>query len=164
MGYPSRQEEAGAVHHVYFRGIARRALFLDDADRRAYLAMLGIVVARCRWRCLAFCLMDNHVHQVIETPVPNLSAGMQLLLARYARAFNERHDKAGHVYGERFGSRRIREEVHLITTIRYIARNPVEARLCESELDWPWSSVAMLAAGRAPAWLDAKRAHDLSDV
>ena len=72
MGYPPRKEEAGAVHHVYSRGIARRAIFLDNEDRRTYLAMLGTVALRCRWHCLAFCLMDNHVHQLIETPVPNL--------------------------------------------------------------------------------------------
>jgi putative transposase len=164
MGYPPRNEEAGAVHHVYSRGIARRAIFLDDGDRLTYMAMLGAVSKRCEWRCLCFCLMDNHVHLLIETPVPNLGDGMRRLLGRYARSFNQRHETSGHVFEGRFGSRRIRDEVHLITTIRYIARNPVEARLCDDENEWPWSSRAMLAAGTAPAWLDAQRAKDLGDV
>jgi putative transposase len=164
MGYPPRNEEAGAVHHVYSRGIDRRAIFLDERDRRTYLAMLGVIVRRCRWRCLGFCLMDNHFHQLIETPAPNLGNGMQRLLGPYARLFNARHERAGHVFQGRYGSRRIRDEVHLITTIRYIARNPVEAGLCEAEYEWPWSSRAMLVAGTAPQWLDAQRAKDLGDV
>jgi REP element-mobilizing transposase RayT len=161
MGYPPRKEEAGAVHHVYSRGIARRAIFLDNEDRRTYLAMLGTVALRCRWHCLAFCLMDNHVHQLIETPVPNLGDGMRRLLGPYARRFNERHETSGHVFERRYGSRRIRDEVHLITTVRYIARNPIEAGMCETEHEWPWSSQAMLVAGTAPAWLDALRAKEL---
>src|SRR4051794_20273730 len=164
MGNPPRNEEAGAIHHVYSRGIVRRVIFVDNRDRRTYLAMLGTVIRRCRWRCLAFCLMDNHFHLLIEMTHPNLSVGMRRLLAPYARLFNERHQGAGYVFQGRYGSKRIRDEVHLITTIRYIARNPVEAGLCASEHDWPWSSQAMVAAGRAPAWLDAQRAKDLGDV
>jgi putative transposase len=149
---------------VYSRGNERRAIFLDNRDRRTYLAMLGSVTRRCSWRCLGFCLMDNHVHLLIETPVPNLAHGMQRLLGPYARLFNERYETAGHVFQGRYGSRRIRDEVHLITTIRYIARNPVEAGLCAAEHEWPWSSRAMVVAGTAPAWLDAQRAKDLGDL
>jgi putative transposase len=164
MGYPPRYEEAGAVHHVYSRGDGRRAIFLDARDHRTFLAMLGKVARRCQWRCLAFCLMGNHYHLLVETPVPNLSDGMQRLLGPYAQLFNKRHESVGHVYQGRFGSRRIRDEVHLITTFRYIARNPVEAGLCAAEHEWRWSSEAMLAAGRAPDWLDAQRAKDLRHV
>jgi putative transposase len=160
MGHPPRHEEPGAIHHVFARGNRQQAVFVDDEDRHTYLAILGSAARYCRWRCLSFCLMDNHVHLLIETPEPNLGDGMRRVQAPYARLFNERHDKSGHVFQGRYGSRRIRDDVHLITTLRYIARNPVEAGLCAGENDWRWSSHAMLAAGTAPPWLDAGRVRD----
>jgi putative transposase len=157
MGRPLRAEEEGAIHHVYARGNRQQAIFADARDRRTYLAMLGSVVRRCRWHCLAFCLMDNHVHLLVETPFANLGDGMMRVHSPYAQMFNERHAKVGHLFQGRYGARRIRDDVHLITTLRYIARNPVEAGLCAAEHEWPWSSQAMLHAGTAPPWLAANR-------
>jgi REP-associated tyrosine transposase len=122
--------------------------------------MLGSVVRRCSWRCLAYCLMDNHLHLLVETPKPNLGAGLQRLQAPYAKTFNARHGTVGHLFQGPTRSKRINDDVHLITTLRYIARNPVAAGLCAAEADWPWSSHAMLLAGTAPPWLDAARVHE----
>ena len=93
-----REELADAIHHVYARGNDRRAIYLDDGDRAAYLAMLGRVVVMKGWRCLAYCLMDNHVHLLIETPEPNLGSGMQRLHGLYAQSHNERHGRSGHLF------------------------------------------------------------------
>jgi REP element-mobilizing transposase RayT len=60
---------------------------------RIYLALLGRVVAKKKWRCLAYCVMHNHVHLLIETPEPNLGAGMQRLHGGYAQIFNARHGR-----------------------------------------------------------------------
>jgi len=157
MGYPPRQEAEYAIHHAFARGNRRQELFRDDRDRRIYLETLGCVVRRCSWRCLAYCLMDNHVHLLVETPHPNLGEGMQRLHAPYAKKFNARHGTVGHVFQGRYGTKRIKDDVHLITALRYIARNPVEAGLCGAEGDWPWSSHTMLLAGTAPQWLDGAR-------
>jgi putative transposase len=160
MGHPPRYEEAAAIHHVFARGNRRQDLYRDDRDRWTYLAMLGSVVRRCRWRCLAFCLMDNHVHLLLETSDPNLGVGMQRLHAPYAKLFNQRHGTVGHVFQGRYRSKRIKDDVHLITTLRYIASNPVAAGLCAAEEDWPWSSHAMLLGGTVPHWLDGARVRD----
>ncbi|MDX6671359.1 MAG: REP-associated tyrosine transposase, partial [Solirubrobacteraceae bacterium] len=74
-----RQDVEGGVHHVYARGNDGRLVYRDDLDRVMYLRMLGRVVRRNAWRCLAYCLMDNHLHLLIETPKPNLGSGMQWL-------------------------------------------------------------------------------------
>jgi REP element-mobilizing transposase RayT len=83
----------GAVHHVFARGNDRGLIYLDDADRAEYLRLLGQVVRWKRWRCLSFCLMDNHLHLLVETPEANLASGMQWLHGRFAQLFNERHDR-----------------------------------------------------------------------
>jgi REP element-mobilizing transposase RayT len=152
-----RQETEGAVHHVYARGNDRRRIFLDDIDRCAYLRRLGETTVRMGWRCLSYCLMDNHVHLLIETPEPNLAAGMQRLHGGYAQLFNERHGRSGHVFQGRYGAVRIEDEAQLWTTVRYIAQNPLEAGLVSAVDSWEWSSHAAVVSGSGPAWLDVER-------
>lgn len=149
-----REDVPGAVHHVYARGNRSQAIFLDVGDRREYLATLGHVVFRKRWSCLAYCLMPNHVHLLLETPEANLAAGMQYLHGSYAQAFNKRHACSGHLFQGRYGSVRVKDDLQVWTTIRYIAHNPVNAGLSTSPATWPWSSYAAALGGPAPAWLD----------
>jgi putative transposase len=155
MARQPRIEMKGGVHHVFARGNDRRTIYLDDIDRHEYLRLLGRVVPWKRWRCLSFCLMDNHLHLLVETPEPNLGSGMQWLHGRFAQLFNERHDHTGHVFQGRFGSVVMKTDEQLWTVVRYIARNPVSAGLCAEPADWPWSSHAALSGLKpAPAWLD----------
>jgi len=95
MARPLRIEFPGALYHVTSRGNARQRVFRDDRDRETFLATLAWVVARCRWRCHAYCLMDNHIHLLIETPQPNLPRGMRQLNGVYTQRFNRRHKKSG---------------------------------------------------------------------
>jgi REP element-mobilizing transposase RayT len=152
-----RVEVADGVHHVFARGNGRQLIYLDDVDRRTYLALLARVVLSKRWRCLAFCLMDNHVHLLIETPSPNLGAGMQWLHGRYALGFNRRHARTGHLFEGRFGSVLMKDEAHLWTTVAYVARNPVAAGLCARPIDWAWSSHRAIAGRAAAPWVDHER-------
>jgi putative transposase len=153
-----REELEGAVHHVFARGNDRRDIYVDDVDRRVYLAMLGRVTRRQRWRCLSYCLMPNHVHLLVETPDANLGAGMQRLHGDYAHTFNERHGRCGHVFQGRFGSIRMVTDEQLWAAAAYVALNPVTAGLCNAPDEWPWSSHgSTIETRRTPAWLDAAR-------
>jgi putative transposase len=153
-----REEIPGGVHHVYARGNDRRLIYLDDADRWTYLALLGRVGRRMRWRVLAYCLMDNHVHLLVETPEANLGAGMQRLHGAYAQIFNARHGRDGHVFQGRFNAVPARDDGQLWLAAAYIARNPVAAGLTSRPDGWTWSSHGALASdGGAPGWLDHDR-------
>ena len=150
---------------MYARGNNRRLLFADDVDRGGYLALLGEVVGRQRWRCLSYCLMDNHLHLLIETPEPNLGGGMRRLHGTFAQRLNRRHGASGHVFQGRYGSKRLRNEGHLWTAAAYIAANPVDAGLSAAPERWSWGSHAWAAAATArdlvPAWLDLSRLYEL---
>ena len=158
MGRKPREEQAGGVYHVFARGNDRHQLFITDADRVLYLTLVGTVTMQRRWRTMAYCLMTNHFHLLIETPSPNLAAGMQRLQSVYARTFNRRHGRTGHVFERRFGAERVESDAQLQMVARYIAVNPVEAGLCGRPEAWPWSSHAVVV-GRAvgPRWLDMDR-------
>ena len=146
------------MHHVFARGNRRQLIYLDDIDRHTYLMLLGRVVRRMAWRCLAYCLMDNHVHLLIETPKPNLGAGMQRLHGVYAQTFNVRHGAVGHVFQGRFGASRARSEGHVWQAAAYIACNPVDAGMCTRAEAWAWGSHATVTGHSvAPPWLDTRR-------
>jgi len=86
--------------------------------------------------------MQTHYHLILEVGEGALAVGMQALNFRYAMAYNQRHRMKGHVHGRRYGSRRIADDGDLLGTFRYVMRNPVEAFLCNSPVEWPWSSCA----------------------
>jgi putative transposase len=152
-----RAELEGGIHHVWSRGAVKQTIFVNDDDRERYLWRLERVVQYMSWRCLAYCLMGNHMHLLVETPKANLGTGMQRLHGPYAQAFNRRHEKAGHVYGARFDSKLMKNDVHLWVTTNYIVQNPVEAGLCREPDQWPWSSHTHLVAGTSPHWLASGR-------
>ncbi|HYZ29583.1 MAG TPA: transposase [Thermoleophilaceae bacterium] len=157
MARKARDEEPGAIHHVYALGNNRQPLFADEKDRQLYLAYLDFVIRRQRWRLLAYCLMGNHVHLLVETPEPNLGEGMRELHGRFARRFNRRHGREGHHFLKRYGSTRIRTDAQLLIVVSYIVANPVTAGFCATPEEWPWGSHARIAAGSPPPWLAADR-------
>lgn len=145
------------MFHVFARGNDRRLIYRDDVDRRVYLTMLGGTVKQLRWRLLAFCLMDNHVHLLVETPEANLGQGIQRMHGLYGHEFNRRHRRSGHVFQGRYGAVRIKTDEQLWMAAAYIAMNPVAAGFCHAPEEWPWSSHRAVVGGKAPAWVDVSR-------
>ncbi len=107
-----------------------------------FLRELAGATARVAWRCLAYCLMGTHYHLILDVDADALPRGMHALNFRYAAGFNARHRMKGHVHGTRYNANRIDDETSLLSRFKYVARNPVEAGLCASPEDWPWSSYA----------------------
>lgn len=117
--------------------------------------MLGREVLQQRWRCYAWCLMDNHYHLLIETPEANLVAGMRRLNQVYTQHFNRRHRRVGHVLQGRCKSIVVEKQSYLLELCRYVVRNPVRAGLRRSAREWPWSSYRATAGqAKPPDWLD----------
>ena len=140
MARKPRVQFGGAFYHLTTRGNNRRPIFLDDRDREQFLGLFDTVLKSLAWRCHTFCLMGNHYHFVVETPEPNLAEGMFRLNGQYARIFNGRHGRGGHLFERRYSSVLIERESHLLEACRYVVLNPVRAGLCESADDWRWSS------------------------
>ena len=141
-------------HHVTGRGVVRRPLFHDDRDYARFLKYLATAVDQFDWRCHSYCLIPNHYHLLLETPVGSLPRGMLVIAGSYARAFNHRYKTDGHVFQGPYAAEPIVKDSHLLEVIRYIANNPVEAGLCKRPEDWPPSSYRATAAlDHAPPWL-----------
>jgi putative transposase len=149
MPQPLRIEYASAWFHVFARAVWGRELFVDDADRRFFLRRLARVVERYAWTCTGYCLMGTHHHLLVRLARPNLALGMQDLHSVYARAFNERHGRRGHVFAERYVAVLLESEAHALQAHRYVVRNAVAAALSATPAGWRWSSYRA-TAGIAP--------------
>ena len=162
MGKPPRLQIAGGIYHVTARGNTRAAIFLDEFDYADFLRFLATAVAEHGWICHSYCLIPNHYHALIETPEPNLAAGMHALNGRYARWFNRRYARYGHVFQGPYGAVLLQDDDHLLEVCRYIALNPVRTGLARAPADWPWSSHGALAGStEAPTFLHLDLAHRL---
>lgn len=154
MARPLRIEFPGALYHVTARGNARADIFLDGHDRDRFLHILAKVIGRYAWICHAYCLMGNHHHLLIETPRPNLAAGMRQLNGTYAQCFNARHGRTGHVFGGRYKAVVVEKNAHLVRLAAYIVCNPVRAGWCRRPEEWRHSSYRATAGyDSCPLWL-----------
>jgi len=158
MARPLRLQFPGAIYHVMSRGIERRPIVRDDTDRQRWVDWLRRTVETYGWRLHAFVLLSNHDHLFVETPEPNLAAGMQYLNGSYTGYFNRRHRRSGHLFQGRYRGHVIEEEGYFLEVSRYVHLNPVRARLVRRAEEWPWSSYAGYRRRReARSWITYER-------
>jgi putative transposase len=138
------------VYHVAAHGSSDRPLFVDDADRRAFLDLFEITWTRLGLEPISYLLMTNHYHTLTWTPDKRLSRALQILHGRYSFEHNKRHRRSAHLFRAHCFARRIRDDDDLLATERYVARNPVNAGIVLQPLDWGWGSTPA-HAGLQPA-------------
>lgn len=154
MARRKRVWEQDGIYHVYSRGSNRQAIFLNEGDYLEFEMLFGQTVDAHHVGCLSWSLMPNHWHALLRSPEGGLSGFVQQLNHRYALRFNKRWGRTAHLFANRFGAVVQATEEQFLTTLRYLARNPVEAGLCATVFDARWSSVPPTAGLRpAPGYL-----------
>ena len=159
-----RIQYPGAIYHVLNRGDRREPIFRDDADRRRFLVTLAQVCAKTDWQVHAYVLMPNHFHLVVETPNPNLVAGMKWFLGTYTTRFNYRHKLAGHLFSGRYKALLVdgRRDHYFRTVCDYVHLNPARAQLlrpAQPLAAFAWSSWCeyLKPPEQRPRWLRVDR-------
>jgi len=154
MARARRVEIPGGYYHLGTRGNNKRRIFDDDADRAVFLMRLRRTARRHGWTVLAYCLMTNHYHLVLQLGEGGLSRGMCELNGGYATSYNVRHGRSNHLFGRRFWDELIEGDGHLYETCRYVVLNPLRVGLRDDPRDWRWSSYRACAGfEHAPAFL-----------
>jgi REP element-mobilizing transposase RayT len=130
------------LYHVTARGNNKQRIYLDTSDFERFLSLLENDLERFGVQCLAYCLMHTHYHLLLKVGPHPVSRLMQHLNSGYCQQFNRRHERVGHVLQGRFGSRLVEDGFYARLALRYLALNPVQARLVSAPEQWPWSSYA----------------------
>jgi putative transposase len=143
----ARIDQPGLLQHVMVRGIERRPIFLDDHDRVFFLDRLSRLLVETDTALLAWALMTNHFHLLIRLAEERMAKLMNRLLTIHAQRFNQRYDRVGHLFQNRYRSIVCQEQDYLLELVRYIHLNPLREGLATSleALDrYPWSGHAVL--------------------
>lgn len=128
-------------YYVCARGTGKRLIFESDEDRWEFLELMRDCCRDAQVTIVAWCLMGNHVHLVLADYEDRMSAAMHRLLLTYARRFNKRTGRTGHLFQNRFDRRSLDTDRHLMAAIRYVHADPQEAGIALIER-YPWSSFA----------------------
>jgi putative transposase len=144
-------------HHIVQRGHRRGTVFFSRSDRVDYLGTLAEFRVALDVRVYAYCLMDNHVHLIVDPgeDASKLSELMRHLAGRHARRLNSTHDWRGTLWESRFKCSPIDTERYLLACGRYIDQNPVRAGIAASPAEYEWSSYRARAGLSPSNFLDS---------
>lgn len=130
-------------------------IFRRPADPRAFLNCFAKAARKHPAKALAYALMTNHYHLLVQGPSDALSNLMRDTNREYARYFNDAYELTGRLLEGPYLAFPASSAGWTFRVIRYIHLNPVKAGLCARAKDWEWSSVKAYLGAPAPPWLDA---------
>jgi len=158
---PRKKSESG-IYHVLLRGINQQRVFEDDKDFEKFIFYIGQVKEASACKLLAYCLMSNHVHLLMEEGTEQLGFTLRRLAVRYVMYFNGKYQRVGQLFQDRFQSEPVETDAYFTTVLRYILHNPVKAGLCDRPEEYAWSS--QRASEEADSIIDTKRLGELCDI
>lgn len=155
MARKLRLEFPGACYHVINRGNYRRDVFAPKGAAAAFQQCLFEACDKFAWRLHAFVIMRNHFHLAVETPEPNLSAGMKWLQGTWAMRFNRFRGETGRPFQGRYKALHVEPGGPLAQVCHYIHLNPVRAGVLPAERagEFSYGSLALFLRRDRPAWL-----------
>ncbi|MBU4304052.1 MAG: transposase [Candidatus Omnitrophica bacterium] len=127
MPRQGRIDYPGALQHIIGRGIERRAIFKEEADKSLFLKIIKGQLSKSSVQIYAWSIMDNHFHILLQTGKTGLSEFMRRILTGYAVNYNKIYNRTGHLFQNRYKSILCDKDEYLLRLIRYIHLNPVKA-------------------------------------
>ncbi len=131
MPRKARQTEPG-FYHIVNRGVERRLIFLEHNDYEKFFDLMYVLTQEFDIIIHSFSLMTNHYHILLETKQKNISKAIQFLNDKYAKYFNKKYKRSGHLWQGRFKSYSIYDDTHFWITSKYIERNPLKAGMVKT--------------------------------
>ncbi len=138
----ARKYLGALYYHTIVQGINKEYIFSEERYMKQYLKLLKKYSIKLNVEIIAFCIMHNHAHFLIQTnDIKELSKLMQQTNSEYARYYNFiKKGRVGYVFRDRFLSEPIVNRNHFIQCIKYIHLNPVKAKIVSRCEDYKYSS------------------------
>jgi len=154
MARPLRIEYPGAFYHITSRGNERQDIFKNDSERIKFLSYLESATERYGATIHVYCLMNNHYHILLETPLGNLSQIMRHINGAYTTYFNVKRQRSGHLFQGRYKAIVIDADEYAAELSRYIHLNPVRVGIVDRPEQYRWSSYrCYVGKEKIPKWL-----------
>ena len=135
----ARRKSNSGYLHLIIRGNNKQIIFEDENDCKFFIKRMGMYCREMEIRISAYCLMENHVHMLVNDPLDAVGQMMKKLENCYARYYNSKYERCGHLFQGRFLSEPVDDERYLMVVFRYILNNPRKAGICPAS-QYRWSS------------------------
>ncbi|MBT9153211.1 MAG: hypothetical protein DDT35_01440 [Firmicutes bacterium] len=140
MPRAARVRAESGVYHVMVRGINKQKIFLHAHDKARYLDALWRAKEGSKCSIYAYCLMSNHVHLLLSEGDETIGEVMKRIGSSYALGFNQKYERIGHLFQDRFMSEPVETDDYMLAALRYIHQNPVKAGMVTACDEYMWSS------------------------
>lgn len=140
MPRKARTISSSGIYHVILRSVNQQIIFEEDSDYLKFLYILSDCKKKYDFDLYAYCLMSNHIHLLLKDPSHRLSSFFQSLESRFARWYNQKYNRFGHLFQERFHSRPVEDNQYFFNALLYIHNNPVKENMCRFITEYRWSS------------------------
>jgi putative transposase len=130
----ARVKSNTAIYHIMARSISEVNLFKDDEDKKKYLYIVKDYQEIYNFKVYAYCLMDNHIHIIIDSNGADISKIMHCINFKYASYFNRKYRRHGHLFQDRFKSKIVHDERYLFSLTAYIHNNPSDLPRYENNI------------------------------
>jgi len=149
----------GAILHVTARGNHKSDIFKEETDYKLYLNYIkeAMEYYENKHQIIAYALMTNHIHLVIETTDLDISDFIKRAHSRYAGNFNKKYNYIGHLFQGRYKSELIEDDKYMLEVSRYVHLNPVRSKMVEKPGDYRWSSYSMYTGEKDEKLITSKR-------
>ena len=124
----ARIKSEDGIYHIMVRSISEVDLFKDNEDKCKYMSILRHYQKMYLFKVYAFCLMSNHGHFIIDVNGADISKIMHCINFKYARYFNTKYKRHGHLFQDRFKSKIIKDDRYLYSLSLYIHNNVLDIR------------------------------------
>ena len=150
---PPRLHVPGGYYHVYARGNGKQDIFFTSNDRLRWEQLLRDGLQRYNHLLHAYCWMTNHVHVAIQAGEEPLARFIGTLLSRYAKGFNRKTGRSGHLFERRYGAKLVKDDSYLLELVRYIHQNPLRAGIARRVGDYSWCSHHVYSGVKRKSWI-----------
>jgi REP element-mobilizing transposase RayT len=138
------------IYHIILRSVNQHIIFEEASDYQKFLSILSDCKKKYDNDIYAYCLMDNHIHLLLQLTDDTLSSFFQSLGTLFARWYNNKYSRSGHLFQDRFYSSVIETERAFLSALSYIHNNPVKANMCRYASEYPWSSIGAFYGAKNP--------------
>lgn len=140
MARQARKRSSTGIYHLMLRGINKKTIFESDDEKKRFIAIITEQREAQRIKIYGYCLMDNHVHLLIQEEEDDVSTVMKRISSSYVYWYNKKHERVGTLFQERFKSECVEDDGYFISVLRYIHQNPVKAGVVKNVGEYKWSS------------------------
>lgn len=161
MARQCREKSSTGLYHIMLRGIDKRDIFLEDLDREKFLFYLSRAQEKSVFNIHGYCLMDNHVHLLIEEGHEPIGESVKKITVGYVQWHNSKYSRTGHLFQNRYKSEAVEDDTYFLTVLRYIHQNPIKAGMVKNIAHYKWSSYINYLEGSNKGFVSLDRAKNL---